>query len=93
MAAHVYSLLDSYIYGFALQHTNMPFGNRGEVAALGKAMLQRSTADAYPHLTDVLIQVALQPGYDYANEFAFGLDVILEAIDRLRGAGPRAPRD
>lgn len=82
MAAHVYSLLDSYIYGFALQQTNIPFREPGKDVALERDMSQRFAAGAYPHLTELLTQVALRPGYDYANEFEFGLDVILEAIDR-----------
>src|SRR5438270_14004196 len=32
LSAHAYSLLDSYIYGFALQEANLPFGNEAETA-------------------------------------------------------------
>jgi hypothetical protein len=29
---------------------------------------------------------ALKPGYDYANEFTFGLDLILDGLERVRDA-------
>ena len=41
-------------------------------------------ADAYPHLTEMTVQHVLQPGYDYADEFEFGLDLILDGLDRVR---------
>ena len=30
---------------------------------------------------------AMNPGYDFAEEFEFGLDLILDGLDRLRSAG------
>jgi len=41
-------------------------------------------ADAYPHLTELTVQHVLQPGYDYADEFEFGLDLILDGLERVR---------
>ena len=38
----------------------------------------------YPHLAEVVGGPVAQSGYDYATEFAFGLDLILDALDRLR---------
>ena len=26
----------------------------------------------------------MKPGYDYANEFGFGLDLILDGLERMR---------
>ena len=85
MAAHAFSVLDSYIYGFALQQINLPFKTLG-----GARRRWRRTssgdfpADAYPHLTEMILQHALQPGYDYADEFEFGLDLILDGLERVR---------
>jgi len=41
-------------------------------------------ADAYPHLTELTVQHVLQPGYDYADEFEFGLDLILDGLESVR---------
>jgi hypothetical protein len=38
---------------------------------------------AYPHLTELAVEHVLQPGYDYRDEFEFGLDLILDGFERL----------
>src|SRR6266496_5619691 len=85
MAAHAYSVLDSYIYGFALQQASLPFKTSEEVVEVADSILRQFPADAYPHLAELTIQHVLQPGYDYADEFAFGLDLILDGLERLLG--------
>jgi AcrR family transcriptional regulator len=92
MAAHAFSVLDSYIYGFALQEANLPFDTGEETAELAQAILAQFPADEYPHLTELTVEHVLQPGYDYGNEYAFGLDLILDGLAHARGAtSPRAP--
>ena len=39
MAAHAFSVLDSYIYGFALQEANLPFDTGEETAELAQAIM------------------------------------------------------
>jgi AcrR family transcriptional regulator len=91
MAAHAFSVLDSYIYGFALQEANLPFDTGEETAELAQAILAQFPADEYPHLTELTVEHVLQPGYDYGNEYAFGLDLILDGLEHARGAtSPRA---
>jgi AcrR family transcriptional regulator len=85
LAAHAYSLLDSYIYGFALQETSLPFTTPEETAEVAQAMMAEFPADAYPHLTEIAVEHVLQPGYSYANEFLFGLDLILDGLERIAG--------
>jgi len=82
LAAHAYSLLDSYIYGFALQETNLPFKTSEELAAVGETILGHLSADEFPHFTEMAVEHALQPGYDYGNNYLFGLDLILDGLDR-----------
>jgi AcrR family transcriptional regulator len=84
MAAHAYSVLDSYIYGFALQQASLPFKTSEEVVEVAKSILLRFPADAYPHLAEMTVQHILRPGYDYADEFEFGLDLILDGLERVR---------
>jgi hypothetical protein len=38
----------------------------------------------YPHLVEVVGGHIAKSGYDYATEFVFGLDLILDALDKLR---------
>jgi AcrR family transcriptional regulator len=81
---HAYSVLDSYIYGFALQQASLPFKTSDEAVEVADSIWRQFPTDAYPHLTELTVQHVLQPGYDYADEFEFGLDLILDGLDRLR---------
>ncbi len=87
LTAHAYSVLDSYIYGFALQERSLPFDTPDETAELAQVILAQFPADEYPHLAELTTEHVLRPGYDYGNEFEFGLDLILDGLDRL---GPGA---
>lgn len=82
MAAHAYSLLDSYIYGFAQTQMNLPFESTAEIAEVAQTMLQPFPLGAYPNLADFITEHAMQPGYDYGDEFEYGLDLILEGLHR-----------
>ncbi len=85
MAGHAFSVLDSYIYGFAQQQQALPFETAAEVAELAESFLRQFPADEFPHLAELTIQHVLRPGYDFADEFAFGLDLILDGLERARG--------
>lgn len=80
MAAHAFSLIDSYLYGFVIQELSLPFSGPAELHEVADAILRDMPADAYPHLTELATEHALKPGYDYADEFTFGLTLILDAL-------------
>src|SRR3954451_7513479 len=82
LTAHAFSALDSYIYGFALQEAILPFGDtEDETVEVAKMMAARVPADEYPHLTEFTVEHILQPGYDYGEEFVYGLDLILDGLE------------
>lgn len=84
MAAHAFSVLDSYTYGFALQEASLPFGTGEETAELAEMIMAQFPAGDYPHLTELTVSHVLQPGYDYGREYEFGLDLILDGLERAR---------
>jgi AcrR family transcriptional regulator len=84
MTAHAYSLLDSYIYGFALTTMNLPFDGTDEAADVSEAMLAPFPAGEYPNLVEFLDEHVRNPGYSYGDEFAYGLDLILEQLEEVR---------
>lgn len=84
-SVHAYSTLDSYIYGFALQEKSLPFDSPEETGKVSEQMLARFSTDDYRHLTEVMVEHVGKPGYDYADEFEFGLDLILDGLESLRG--------
>jgi AcrR family transcriptional regulator len=87
MAAHAFALLDSYIYGFALQEAGLPFDTAEETADLAQSIMAGMPADEYPHLTELAVKHVLQPGYEYGNEYEFGLELILDGLERARPTG------
>jgi len=82
-AAHAFSVMDSYIYGFTQQQQNLTYTTPEEAAAVAQQILEQLPADEFPHLADMIIEHALQPDYDYAAEFDFGLDLILDGLERI----------
>jgi AcrR family transcriptional regulator len=89
MAAHAVSVIDGYVYGFALQQINLPLQSREQVAVVGANIL-RQLAGEYPHLAEMITDHAMKPGYDYAEEFEFGLDLILNGLEGSRAEAPRS---
>ena len=83
MTAHAYALLDSYVYGFALQEANLPATGGAEMADLAEGLIEPFPDGVFPHLTEFTTHYVLQPGYDFRTEFEFGLDLILDALERL----------
>jgi AcrR family transcriptional regulator len=82
LAAHAFSAIDSYIYGFALQEMKLPFKTPAELAALADAIMQNMPAADYPHFTEMIIGHVLKPGYAYAKEFDWGLELLLDGLER-----------
>jgi AcrR family transcriptional regulator len=95
LAIQAYSVQDAYIYGFALQEKSLPFESPAEAAAVaeeqsrGYAELAEERqlgelADEFPYLAEVVAGHVAKVGYDFAAAFEFGLDLILDALERLR---------
>ncbi len=88
-AVHAYNLLDAYTYGFALQEQTIPFETPEESADMATTTVGEQ-GDAYPYLAEVVIELGKR-GYDYTEEFEFGLDFILEGLERYRRAIRKRP--
>jgi AcrR family transcriptional regulator len=83
-AIHAYSVLDSYIYGFALQEQALPFDRPKTIGEVAEAMLGRFPANQYPYLKETIVEQFNRTGWQYADEFEFGLDLILDGLEKLR---------
>jgi AcrR family transcriptional regulator len=82
LTAHAYALLDSYVYGFAVQEASLPSGSPDGLAETTESIMRRFAAGEYPHLVEMATERILKPGYDFGNEFEFGLALILDALER-----------
>ena len=92
MTVSAMSVQDAYIYGFALQQTDMSSETPDDFAAEAQRQMV-DYADAladFPHLVEVVGGHVAKVGYDYEAEFLFGFDVILDGLERLLADSPRA---
>jgi AcrR family transcriptional regulator len=84
MAVHAYSVQDAYIYGFALQEKDLGFETPDSAGEAAQRRAETIGAlENYPYLVEIATKLP-ESGYDSAVEFAWGLDIILDGLDRQR---------
>ncbi|MFC5380275.1 TetR/AcrR family transcriptional regulator [Aquipuribacter nitratireducens] len=84
-ATHAHWLLDAYVYGSALQEATLPFDTRADFADVTEeVLLPRLAPEEFPYLHESAAEL-VATGYDPAEEFLFGLDLVLGALEPLRG--------
>ncbi|WP_236899516.1 TetR/AcrR family transcriptional regulator C-terminal domain-containing protein [Devosia sp. SL43] len=84
MATHANWLLDSYIYGFALQEATLPFAGADELAdMIHEVFLPQLPPQEYPYLNESANELT-RSNYNPADEFTYGLSLILDALERAR---------
>jgi AcrR family transcriptional regulator len=93
MAVHAYSVQDAYVYGFALQEKTLPFETAEESGEVVQTQAETvGSLDEFPYLVEVLTNLP-KAGYDYAVEFEWGLDLILDGLERMRSGRDDWPTD
>ena len=96
-AIQAYSVQDAYIYGFALQEKSIPFDDAEGAAAVAEAQYREydeleserqlgELAEAFPYLAEVVAGHVAKVGYDFASSFEYGLELILDGLERRRAA-------
>jgi hypothetical protein len=55
-----------------------------EFAELAEQRQSAALADEFPYLAEVVAGHVAEVGFDFATAFEFGLDLILDALERLR---------
>ena len=86
MATHANWVLDSYVYGFALQEASLPFDTAEQLADMAEDVyLPQLPPEEFPYLNESAAAL-VAAGYDPAEEFTFGLDLVLAALEPLRGS-------
>jgi len=83
MTAHALSVLDSYIYGFGRQQLNVSPEGDATPEEMAEAFLRAIPADEYPDLREMVVDHAMVSGYDESADFRFGLDLILDGLQKL----------
>jgi AcrR family transcriptional regulator len=80
---HAYHALESHIMGFTLWEVGMNLGTREEVEALASDFLATLPTAEFPHLAEHVLQHLKPRNPDDEGEFAFGLDLILDGLERM----------
>ena len=78
--AHAYAILDSFVYGFALQEAGLPFHGDEEIGELAGGIVEPLPAGEYPHLVEFTTEHVMRPGYRFGDSFELGLDLLLDGI-------------
>ncbi|HET7397592.1 MAG TPA: TetR/AcrR family transcriptional regulator C-terminal domain-containing protein [Intrasporangium sp.] len=89
LTAHAFAVIDSYVFGFAVSEAALPIHGPASVAEVAESMMGRFSTGEFPHLVEFATQHILQPGYDFGDEFDFGLELILDGLE-ARAAAARA---
>lgn len=85
LAAHAFSLVDAYVYGFILTEQRLPFEAGESVEGFTDELA--IVADRYPYMAEMVGAMVAGRHYDYGDEFSVGLDMILDALEaRLRAS-------
>lgn len=92
LAYHSFLIIDSYLYGFILHEVSWQFEKKDRHEVIED--MQPGIPDTeYPHLAEIMEHVMKtgQANADagnseegYESEFEFGLDLILNGLERLR---------
>ncbi len=88
LVAHAYAVLDSFVYGFAMQEANLAVQRGDEDAELAGEIAAAFDPGAYPMMTRFAMEHAMQPDFNFGDSFDYGLDLLLDglarAVDRER---------
>ena len=81
LADRAWNAIDSHVYGFTQQALNFPF-EPSEYSEVAEEFLPRLPKDEYPFLHALSMQV-IDGKHDGVQDFCFGLDLILDSLERI----------
>lgn len=92
LAAHAFSAIDAYVYGFVVTEMNLPFEPGESAADFVAQIAELVPPDRYPYMHELMAEHVSGRTYDYGDEFDFGLDLIFDSIERHLAGGSTASR-
>ncbi len=81
-----YHALDGYALGYAMQRQDFPYSPR-ELKRMAKDFLSEFPIERFPDFAEHVNQ-HFDPDFVASDSFEFGLDLILDGLERLRGPAP-----
>ena len=83
LTAHAYAIIDSYVYGFALEESALPVVDEAQLPVLAGQIMSAFPEGAYPNFVEFAVGHVLKPGYGFGKSFEIGLNLILDGIVRM----------
>jgi AcrR family transcriptional regulator len=80
-SCHAYHALDSHVIGFTLWQASFPAG--AELRALAERALSELSPDEFPYAAEHIRHHLVEPVPSAKSEFEFGLDLILDGLERM----------
>ncbi|HET7743109.1 MAG TPA: TetR/AcrR family transcriptional regulator [Gaiellaceae bacterium] len=87
---HAYHALDSHITGFTLWQVSFRWEELGDLEELAASFLRTLPVEKYPYLAEHVREHLVEPDPEEKTEFEFGLDLILDGVERIRDAAASA---
>jgi AcrR family transcriptional regulator len=84
LAAHAFSVLDAYVFGFVLTEVNLPFQPGEPAEAFVEQLSVESHGpldETYPHLAEMIAVQVTGRDYQYGDEFDYGLALVLDGLE------------
>jgi AcrR family transcriptional regulator len=80
LTGNAYALLDAHLYGFLVQELSVALDGEQDLNVIGTQILEALPEGELPHFREFILEHALQPDYDFGEEFEVGLDLILDGL-------------
>jgi AcrR family transcriptional regulator len=81
LMAHAYAILDSFIYGFAMEEANLAVQGGEASAELAEQISAAFDPVKYPHLVRLATEHVMRPDYAFGASFEYGLDLLLDGLE------------
>lgn len=82
--AHAFAVIDAYLYGFLIQELTLPFESAEQTQELAEEIVGSMSVEEFPHLAELAMEHVMRPGYDFGEEFGYGLALVLDGLARER---------
>ncbi len=82
---HAYHALDSHVIGFTMWQLSIDFPSQEDLENAAGTFLREFRPGEYPHFIEHVQHHLREPSDDDQSEFDFGLDLILDGLERARG--------
>lgn len=87
LAVHAFSALDSYVFGFVLTEMNLPFDSGDDPEAFVDSFEPMIDLAQFRYLSEMIGAQVRGRSYAYADEFEFGLTLILDGLQERLANG------